>query len=39
MSSRLAHLAVLDALQVALAIALGDTAVENLRRCKDVLLA
>ncbi len=37
MSSRLAHLALLDALQVALAIRLGDTAVENLRRCKDVL--
>lgn len=38
MSSRLAHLAILDALQVALAIALGDAAVENLRRCKDALL-
>jgi len=38
MSSRLAHLAVLDALQVALAIALGSVAMENLRRCKDVLL-
>jgi DNA-binding MurR/RpiR family transcriptional regulator len=39
MSSRLAHLAVLDALQVALAISLGDAAVENLRRCKDALSA
>jgi RpiR family carbohydrate utilization transcriptional regulator len=37
MSSRLAHLAVLDALQVALAIALGDLAVDKLRRCKDAL--
>ncbi|MGI9270531.1 MAG: MurR/RpiR family transcriptional regulator [Woeseiaceae bacterium] len=37
MSSRLAHLALLDALQVSLAIALGDAAVENLRRCKDAL--
>jgi RpiR family carbohydrate utilization transcriptional regulator len=36
-SSRLAHLALLDALQVSLAIALGDTAVENLHRCKNVL--
>lgn len=38
MSSRLAHLAVLDALQVALAIALGESAVANLRRCKDALV-
>jgi RpiR family transcriptional regulator, carbohydrate utilization regulator len=38
MSSRLAHLAVLDAMQVALAIALGEQAVENLRRCKEALL-
>jgi RpiR family carbohydrate utilization transcriptional regulator len=38
MSSRLAHLALLDALQVALAIALGALAVDNLRRCKDALL-
>lgn len=37
MSSRLAHLALLDALQVSLAIRLGETAVENLRRCKDAL--
>lgn len=34
MSSRLAHMAVLDALQVALALALGETAVEKLRRSK-----
>jgi RpiR family carbohydrate utilization transcriptional regulator len=38
MSSRLAHLALLDALQVSLAIALGDAAVENLRRCKEALV-
>jgi RpiR family carbohydrate utilization transcriptional regulator len=38
MSSRLAHLALLDALQVSLAIALGNAAVENLRRCKEALL-
>lgn len=38
MSSRLAHLALLDALQVSLAIALGDVAVENLSRCKDALI-
>lgn len=31
MSSRLAHLAVLDALQTALALALGDRALENLK--------
>lgn len=37
MSSRLAHLALLDALQVSLAIALGDAAVKNLRRCKEAL--
>ncbi|MDH4124373.1 MAG: MurR/RpiR family transcriptional regulator [Gammaproteobacteria bacterium] len=37
MSSRLAHLALLDALQVSLAIRLGDKAVDNLRRCKDAL--
>ena len=39
MSSRLAHLALLDALQVALAIALGDEAVDRLNRCKDALEA
>jgi len=32
MSSRLAHLALLDALQVALALSLGDPAVDRLRR-------
>lgn len=37
MSSRLAHLALLDALQVALALALGDAAVDNLRRAKDAI--
>ena len=37
MNSRLAHLSVLDALQVALALRLGDTAAENLRRTKSVL--
>ena len=37
MSSRLAHLALLDALQVALALKLGDSAVANLRRSKDAL--
>ena len=37
MSSRLAHLALLDALQVTLALAQGETAVENLRRSKDAL--
>lgn len=37
MSSRLAHLALLDALQVALALALGDVAVERLRRSKRAL--
>jgi len=37
MSSRLAHLALLDALQVALALALGDVAVDRLRRSKRAL--
>lgn len=37
MSSRLAHLALLDALQVALALALGDAAVDRLRRSKHAL--
>jgi RpiR family carbohydrate utilization transcriptional regulator len=37
MSSRLAHLALLDALQVALALAQGDAAVDNLRRAKDAI--
>jgi RpiR family carbohydrate utilization transcriptional regulator len=37
MSSRLAHLALLDALQVALALALGDIAVDRLRRSKQAL--
>lgn len=36
-SSRLAHLALLDALQAALAIALGRKAVDRLNRCKDAL--
>ena len=36
-SSRLVHLAVLDALHVATALALGDVAVENLQRSKDAL--
>jgi len=36
-SSRLAHLAVLDSLQVALALALGDKATENLRRSKKAI--
>ena len=36
-SSRLAHLALLDALQVALALALGEGAVERLRRVKKAL--
>ncbi len=36
-SSRLVHLTVLDALHVAAALALGDAAAENLRRCKDAL--
>lgn len=37
MSSRLGHLAVLDAMQVSLALALGESAVEKLRRSKDVI--
>jgi len=37
MSSRLAHLALLDALQVTLALAQGETAVANLRRSKDAI--
>lgn len=37
MSSRLAHLTLLDALQVSLALALGDAAVENLKRSKNAL--
>ena len=37
MSSRLAHLALLDALQVALALAMGETAVERLRRSREAL--
>lgn len=37
MSSRLAQLALLDALYVALALARGDTASDNLRRSKDAL--
>jgi len=37
MSSRLAQLALLDAIQVALALAQGDTASDNLRRSKDAL--
>ncbi|MBT8101618.1 MAG: SIS domain-containing protein [Gammaproteobacteria bacterium] len=37
MSSRLAQLALLDAVQVALALAQGDTAGNNLRRSKDAL--
>lgn len=39
MSSRLVHLALLDALQVALALAIGETAATNLRRSKDALKA
>ncbi|MDH4150502.1 MAG: SIS domain-containing protein [Betaproteobacteria bacterium] len=38
MSSRLAHLALLDALHVALALAMGEPAVENLRRAKEAIL-
>jgi len=38
MSSRLAHLALFDALQVALALALGEPAVQRLRSSKQVLL-
>ena len=37
MSSRLAHLTLLDALQVSLALAQGDDAVENLKRSKDAI--
>jgi RpiR family carbohydrate utilization transcriptional regulator len=37
MSSRLAHLALLDALQVSLALALGEQAVDRLKRCKLAL--
>jgi RpiR family carbohydrate utilization transcriptional regulator len=37
MSSRLAQLALLDALYVAFALALGETAAEKLRRSKDAL--
>lgn len=37
MSSRLVHLSILDALQVALALAIGETAATNLRRSKDAL--
>ena len=38
MSSRLAQLALLDALYVAYALALGETATQNLRRSKNALL-
>ena len=38
MSSRLVQLALLDALQVALALALGERAVENLRLSKNALI-
>lgn len=37
MSSRLAHLALLDALQVALALVLGDAAVDKLKQSKQAL--
>ena len=37
MSSRLAQLALLDAIQVALALAQGEVAGDNLRRSKDAL--
>ncbi len=37
MSSRLVHLALLDAVQVGLALALGDSAVENLKLTKNAL--
>jgi RpiR family transcriptional regulator, carbohydrate utilization regulator len=37
MSSRLAHLALLDALQVALALSMGDAAVDRLRLSKRAL--
>ena len=38
MSSRLAQLALLDAIYVAFALSLGDKAAQNLRRSKDALL-
>jgi RpiR family carbohydrate utilization transcriptional regulator len=38
-SSRLVHLALLDALHVSTALALGDTAADNLERSKDALIA
>jgi RpiR family carbohydrate utilization transcriptional regulator len=38
MSSRLAQLALLDALYVTYALALGETATENLLRSKDALM-
>jgi RpiR family carbohydrate utilization transcriptional regulator len=37
MSSRLAHLALLDALQVALALDMGESAIEKLRGTRDAL--
>lgn len=37
MSSRLAHLAVLDALQISLALALGDTALQHLQATKAAI--
>ena len=37
MSSRLAHLALLDALQVALALDMGEAAIEKLRGTRDAL--
>ena len=37
MSSRLAQLALLDALYVAFALSLGEVAAEKLRRSKDAL--
>ena len=37
MSSRLVHLALLDAIHVAFALALGDDAVDKLRRSKEAL--
>lgn len=37
MNSRLIHLALLDALHVALALAMGERAAENLRRSKEAL--
>lgn len=39
MSSRLAQLALLDALQVALALAMGEGAGQNLKRSKQALIA